>query len=767
MTTAAVVNCVCAQRSSSSSSHHPRGGIISAYRTFSIYTDAATSSLADLRALVAARVGVEFSTTSSASAVPMLGVFRIDEDLAPHDLRLLHAERNPRHLFRLTELPPDDKKGLLRVWVPRIGDTSALHILVTVSESKASAASLLNERSEHERSESFRERSESSFHERSKPSHERSESSFHERSKPFHERSESFGLWRGAGDGGLGGEQLAWPVSPASPASPSPSPSSSYSSSLSESAPLISPPPRAASSSAAAARRLPKGLLWSPTEEDEDDQGEDDQYDYVARRPPRDLQYSPPRINTIMSAATATAAAATRTPTQRSSIGYYDIADAYYASLARSATTNTSMTTIIPNRSGGGGGDDNAPCVSKKQTEQNNDEQRRPFSVSTNPFRAAKHERSVVKSIKSARSVKTDRSVSIATTTTTTNTNQFRSAKKMAPAAASPSSMASFPSLSSSSRVVALSRLPKDASTWARFVAFVRTRRGKVVISMMISAVLLVVVVKTMLVLGTVKKPAGQSSSTPSPSDLAAGGSRQVTPAAPVAFPPMTAPAAAAAAAAATPAVPSPLSSPSPPATTTSSSAPPAAWQTLTGLQFIGSFTSPPSTTTTTTTTNNIKTLAGCASACVATASLTGCIAAQLVDNNTNCLLMSAFSGVATQNAGASIAFPPMSAASFAAWSAAGAAASAAAASSIDGGGGGGDSLVDYATMGGVCPLATSAAQCVSLCALVPSCAGVTFAAAAAADGAAACCFKSNSSSSSSSTGAATGAENVTLFKRP
>ncbi|KAJ3180061.1 hypothetical protein HDU87_002285 [Geranomyces variabilis] len=682
----AVVNCVCAQRSSNA-----RG--VSAYRTFSIYTDAATSSLADLRALVAARVGAEFVFTpqtlrTTASVAPSLGVFRIDEDLSPHDVRLLHAERNPRHLFRLTELP-DSAGGLLKVWVPRIGDKAALHILVTVADAGEQLAW---------------------------PASPSSSSA-----------SSSASLL-----GGLAGKEQSW--SPYSGSPPSPS------------TPLISSPPRAlppstttttttgpwVGSSPAGSARLPNGLLWSPPA--------------TADQAPRDIHYSPPRIDTKLSAAT-------RTTTQRSSAGYYDIADAYCASLARSATTTTSMTTIIPpvrhheeamaveddaaSRAASVATSNNSRAVkheaslkdprvaslaatahlqiakpksSLKVTNPNpswvssqqsslrvpSPKEPRTVSVLTNQFRAAKHEPSLTKK---------DRTASVAT-------NQFRDPK--------------FVSMTSAATTTRPS-LGKDASMWARLVAFVRTRRGKVVVSMIISVLLLVAVVKTMLTLGTVKKPAGAAaaqSGTPSPS----------TPIVPTAMPfPNTVPAAGQFPPAASLPVASPTGSTPIPSATVASAA---AWPTLAGLQFIGSFSSPPNTTTI-----NTKTLAGCASACVAMASLTGCIAAQLVDNGTSCLLMSSFSGLATQNTGASIAFPPLSSATFAAWTAASVANSDHVGDDLD-------------TVAGFCPLATSAVQCASLCALVPTCAGLTF---SAADG---CCFKSNVATT-------TAADGVTLFKKP
>ncbi|KAJ3157705.1 hypothetical protein HDU89_000082 [Geranomyces variabilis] len=679
----AVVNCVCAQRSSNT-----RG--VSAYRTFSIYTDAATSSLADLRALVAARVGAEFVFTpqtlrTTTSVAPALGVFRIDEDLSPHDVRLLHAERNPRHLFRLTELP-DSVGGLLKVWVPRIGDKSALHILVTVADATSNGEQL------------------------AWPASPSSSSA-----------SSSASLL-----GGLAKQEQSWSAYSGSPTSPS--------------APLISPPPRALPSvspwgSPTGSARLPNGLLWSPP--------------VSADKAPRDIQYSPPRIDTKMSAAT-------RTTTQRSSAGYYDIADAYCASLARSATTTTSMTTIVP------------PARTQQEAGVDADAASRAASVATsNNSRAVKHEPSLkdprIASLATGQAVKPKSSLKVTNPnpswassqhsslrvpslreprTVSVATNHFRAAKhepsltKKDRTTSVATNQFRDPKFLSMTSAATTTRPPlgKDASMWARLVAFVRTRRGKVVVSMIISVLLLIAVVKAMLTLGTVKKPAGAAaqSSTPSASTSADNtGLRPVTPT-PAAFP-NTVPAAGQLPPVASLPVASPTANTPVPSATIPSSA---AWPTLAGLQFIGSFTSPTNTTTA-----NTKTLAGCASVCVATASLTGCIAAQLVDNNTNCLLMSSFTGVATQNAGASIAFPPLSSASFAAWTAASSAGSDHAGDDLD-------------TVASFCPLATSAVQCASLCALVPTCAGLTF---GAADG---CCFKSNVATTSA-------ADGVTLFRKP
>ncbi|KAJ3167817.1 hypothetical protein HDU87_001440 [Geranomyces variabilis] len=68
-----------------------------------------------------------------------MGVFRIDEDIPMHDSRLLHAEYDPRQVFRVTELP--NSMQPVSMWIPRLYDETALHILVSLPPAQAAGSS--------------------------------------------------------------------------------------------------------------------------------------------------------------------------------------------------------------------------------------------------------------------------------------------------------------------------------------------------------------------------------------------------------------------------------------------------------------------------------------------------------------------------------------------------------------------------------------------------------------------------------------------------
>ncbi|KAJ3172137.1 hypothetical protein HDU88_006952 [Geranomyces variabilis] len=114
------------------------GGAASApafpYSTFSVRLESGAVSLADLRAHVAARVGFDLNGWEATA----MGVFRIDEDIPMHDQRLLHAEFDPRQVFRVTELPNSTQP--VSMWIPNLHDETALHILVSLPPAQAAVA---------------------------------------------------------------------------------------------------------------------------------------------------------------------------------------------------------------------------------------------------------------------------------------------------------------------------------------------------------------------------------------------------------------------------------------------------------------------------------------------------------------------------------------------------------------------------------------------------------------------------------------------------
>ncbi|KAJ3155328.1 hypothetical protein HDU86_004419 [Geranomyces michiganensis] len=103
------------------------------YSTFSLRLPDGTASLADLRAHVAARVG--FAEESWEASV--MGIFRIDEDIPVDDQRLLHAEYDPREVFRVAALPSTLEP--VSMWIPKLHDEGTLHILVSLPPAQAVA----------------------------------------------------------------------------------------------------------------------------------------------------------------------------------------------------------------------------------------------------------------------------------------------------------------------------------------------------------------------------------------------------------------------------------------------------------------------------------------------------------------------------------------------------------------------------------------------------------------------------------------------------
>ncbi|KAI8587299.1 hypothetical protein BDZ88DRAFT_247145 [Geranomyces variabilis] len=104
------------------------------YSTFSVRLESGAVSLADLRAHVAARVGFDLNGLEASA----MGVFRIDEDIPMHDQRLLHAEYDPRQVFRVTELPNSTQP--VSMWIPNLHDETALHILVSLPPAQTAVA---------------------------------------------------------------------------------------------------------------------------------------------------------------------------------------------------------------------------------------------------------------------------------------------------------------------------------------------------------------------------------------------------------------------------------------------------------------------------------------------------------------------------------------------------------------------------------------------------------------------------------------------------
>ncbi|KAJ3153855.1 hypothetical protein HDU89_008719 [Geranomyces variabilis] len=104
------------------------------YSTFSVRLEGGAVSLADLRAHVAARVGFDLNGWEAST----MGVFRIDEEIPIHDERLLHAEYDPRQVFRVTELPNSTQP--VSMWIPNLYDETALHILVSLPPAQAAVA---------------------------------------------------------------------------------------------------------------------------------------------------------------------------------------------------------------------------------------------------------------------------------------------------------------------------------------------------------------------------------------------------------------------------------------------------------------------------------------------------------------------------------------------------------------------------------------------------------------------------------------------------